>query len=340
MQVRRNTGRVARIFSCLPFLLVFVSGVSCSDPEAGNTLTIKGSTTVLPVAQIGAEVFMDRNPRVDISVQGGGSGVGIASLVDRTTQIATSSREIKKEEIERARAAGVHPHETIVAMDGIAVAVNPSNPVDNLTTEQIRDIYTGEVSNWRELGGPDREIVAISRDTSSGTFEAFEKLALDGLKVRPDALVTASNQVVNTTVAQTPGAIGYLGYGYLSDRVKAVSVDGIRPSGETIRSGRYPLARPLYLYTDGKPTGDAKRYVDFLLSEEGQRLVQEQGFIPVSEGGRLSDQGYEPRDKSWICSSSELREIRSALRVLRSEREGGLKTACLPFPEKRDRRAA
>jgi phosphate transport system substrate-binding protein len=154
--------------------------------------------------------------------------------------------------------------------------------------EQIRDIYTGEVSNWRELGGPDQQIVVISRDTSSGTFEAFEKLALDGLKVRPDALVTASNQVVNTTVAQTPGAIGYLGYGYLSERVKAVSVDGVRPSGETIRSGRYPLARPLYLYTDGKPTGDAKRYVDFLTQEEGQRLVEEQGFIPVRKGGRLS----------------------------------------------------
>ncbi len=339
MQVR-NTGCLARIFSCLLFLLVLVPVVSCSDPEARNTLTIKGSTTVLPVVQIGAEVFMDRNPRADISVQGGGSGVGIASLIDRTTRIATSSREIKAEEIERAKAAGVHPYEIVVAMDGIAVTVNPSNPVDNLTTEQIRDIYTGKVSNWQELGGRDREIVVISRDTSSGTFEAFEKLALDGLRVRPDALVTASNQVVNTTVAQTPGAIGYLGYGYLSDRVKTVSVDGVGPSGETILSGRYPLARPLYLYTDGKPAGAAKRYIDFLTQEEGQRLVQEQGFIPVRQGGRLSGQWYEPRGKSWIFSRSKLWGIRPALRVLRSERGGGLKTAGPPFPEQRDRRTA
>ena len=193
-------------------------------------------------------------------------------------------------------------------MDGIAVTVNPSNPTDNLTTEQIRDIYTGKVSNWRELGGPDREIVVISRDSSSGTFEAFEKLALDGLRVRPDALVTASNQVVNTTVAQAPGAIGYLGYGYLSDRVKAVSVDGVGPSGETIRSGRYPLARPLYLYTDGKPAGEAKRYIDFLTQEEGQRLVQEQGFIPVRQGGRLSGQWYEPQGKSRIFPAASCGE--------------------------------
>lgn len=283
-----NAGLSPRIFSCLLFLFVLVPAVSCSNPEAGSTLTIRGSTTVLPVAQIGAEVFMDRNPGADISVQGGGSGVGIASLIDGTTEIATSSRKIKAEELYRARAAGVHPCEIVVAMDGIAVAVNPSNPVDNLTREQIRDIYTAGVSNWQELGGPDWEIVVISRDTSSGTFEAFEKLALDGVKVRPDALVAASNQVVNTTVAQTPGAIGYLGYGYLSEKVKAVGVDGIRLSQETIRSGRYPLARPLYLYTDGKPAGEAKRYIDFLTQEEGQRLVQEQGFIPVRQGGRIS----------------------------------------------------
>ncbi|MCK9264468.1 MAG: phosphate ABC transporter substrate-binding protein [Deltaproteobacteria bacterium] len=280
MQVQ-SAGCFAHIFSRLLFLLIFAPVVSCFDPEAGPTLTIKGSTTVLPVVQIGAEVFMDRNPGVNVSVQGGGSGVGIASLIDRTTRIATSSRDIKAEELERARAAGVHPHETIVVMDGIAVVVNPSNRVDNLATEQIRDIYTGRTSNWQDLGGPDREIVVISRDTSSGTFEAFEKLALEGLKVRPGALVTASNQVVNTTVAQTPGAIGYLGYGYLSHRVKTMMVDGVRPSVETIRSGKYPLARPLYLYTDGKPAGEAKRYIDLLLSEEGQRLVQEQGFIPV-----------------------------------------------------------
>ncbi|HQM21957.1 MAG TPA: PstS family phosphate ABC transporter substrate-binding protein [Deltaproteobacteria bacterium] len=278
-----NTARLMNISRRFLCLIVLLPALSCSDPEANNIITIKGSTTVLPVAQIGAEVFMDRHPGADISVQGGGSGVGIASLIDGTTQIATSSRKIKKEETAKAKAAGVHPFETIVAMDGIAVAVNPSNSMDRLTTPQIRDIYTGKVSNWKEIGGDDREIVVISRDTSSGTFEAFEKLALDGQKVRPDALVTASNQVVNMTVAQTPGAIGYLGYGYLSDRVRAASVDGVRCSEETIRSGRYPLARPLYIYTNGRPTGEVERFIDFLLSEEGQRLVKEQGFISARE---------------------------------------------------------
>ncbi len=264
--------------------IVLVLALSCSDTEARKALTIKGSTTVLPVVQIGAEVFMERHPGVDISVQGGGSGVGIASLIDGTTHIATSSRKIKKGETARAEAAGVHPFETIVAMDGIALAVHPSNGKDSLTTVQIRDIYTGRISNWRVIGGDDREIVVISRDTSSGTFEAFERLVLAGKKVRPDALVTASNQVVNMTVAQTPGAIGYLGYGYLSDKVKAARIDGVRCSEETIRSGRYPLSRPLYIYTDGRPTGMAERFIDLLLSEEGQRLVQEQGFIGIRKG--------------------------------------------------------
>jgi phosphate transport system substrate-binding protein len=269
------------ICQCCFFIVVLMLVLSCSTSAANKSLTIKGSTTLLPVAQIGAEVFMDRNPKTDISVQGGGSGVGIASLIDRTTQIATSSRKIKEEEMARAKTAGIRPFETIVAMDGIAVAVNPSNIMNNLTIAQIRDIYTGKVSNWKMIGGEDREIVVISRDTSSGTFEAFQKLALDGRKVRPDAMVTASNQVVNMTVAQTPGAIGYLGYGYLSDKVKAVSVDGVRCSEQTIRSGEYPLARPLYIYTSGRPSGEVERFLDFLLSEEGQRLVREQGFIGV-----------------------------------------------------------
>ena len=328
----RNAGHFIHIFSRLLFLLVLMPAVSCSNPEAGSTLTIKGSTTVLPAVQVGAEVFMNRNPGVDVSVQGGGSGVGIASLIDRTTQIAASSREIRAEEIERARAAGVHPHETIIAMDGIAVAVNPSNPVDNLATEQIRDIYTGKVSNWQELGGPDCEIVVISRDTSSGTFDAFEKLALEGRKVRPDALVTASNQVVNTTVAQTPGAIGYLGYGYISGRVKAVGVDGIRPSGETIRTGSYPLSRPLYLYTDGKPAGEVKRYIDFLTREEGQRLVQEQGFIPLRQGGRYSGQWHGP---SGLASGDQA----GLSKCLSSKRKGHLRRG-RPLIEKRPRRVS
>lgn len=265
---------------CL-FLLGPALFLSCTDPGAENGLTIKGSTTVLPVVQIAAEVYMDRNPQADLSVQGGGSGVGIASLIDGTTRLASSSRRIKDRELQGARDSGISLHETVIAMDGIAVVINPSNRIQNLTVSQIRAVYTGATSNWKELGGEDLEIVVLSRDTSSGTFEAFEKLALGGRKVRPDALVTASNQVVNMTVAQTPGAIGYLGFGYVSDKVRAVNVNGVDPAIQSIRSGRYPLSRPLYIYTRGRPAGEAKRFLDFLLSEEGQRLVREQGFIDV-----------------------------------------------------------
>ncbi|MFY9398319.1 MAG: PstS family phosphate ABC transporter substrate-binding protein [Desulfomonilia bacterium] len=279
-----QTGKPRRFMNACLHCLVLLGPallLSCTDPQAENGLAIKGSTTVLPIVQVAAEVYMDRHPEAELSVQGGGSGVGIASLIDGTTRIATSSRRIKDQELVKARESGITIHETVIAMDGIAVVVNPSNNLQDLTIPQIRDIYTGAVSNWRELGGKDLKIVVLTRDTSSGTFEAFETLALDGEKVRPDALVTASNQVVNMTVAQTPGAIGYLGFGYVSEVVRAVRIDGAAPGIQSIRSGRYPLSRPLYIYTRGMPAGEAKRFLDFLLSEEGQRLVREQGFIDV-----------------------------------------------------------
>jgi phosphate transport system substrate-binding protein len=248
---------------------------------AGNAITIKGSTTVLPVAQAAAEVFMEKNPGVKISVQGGGSGVGIASLLDKTTDIADSSRKIKPEEIDKARASGVNPNEIAIALDGIAVIIHPTNSVKALTKAQIKDIYTGKVTNWSEVGGKDAKIVAVSRDTSSGTFEAFELLALNKEKVRPDALTTASNQAVAQTVAQTPNAIGYVGHGFLSPKVKAVTVDKIECTKQTIQSDKYPLSRYLYVYTDGKPAGNVQKFIDFLLSAEGQKLVVEEGFVEI-----------------------------------------------------------
>ena len=247
----------------------------------GNSITIKGSTTVLPVAQAAAEVYMEKNPGVKISVQGGGSGVGIASLLDKTTDIADSSRKIKPEEIENAKAAGVNPNEIPIALDGIAVIVHPTNAVKALTKTQIRDIFTGKITNWSEVGGKNAKIVAVNRDTSSGTFEAFETLALNKEKVRPDALTTASNQAVAQTVAQTPNAIGYVGHGFLSPRVKAVTVDKIACTKQTIQSEKYPLSRYLYVYTDGKPTGNVQKFIDFLLSAEGQKLVVQEGFVEV-----------------------------------------------------------
>lgn len=248
---------------------------------AGTDMTIKGSTTVLPIAQVAAEEFMEANPDINISVQGGGSGVGIASLLDGTTDIADASRKIKSKEIDKAKAAGINPYENIIAMDGIAVVVHPSNAIKNLSKDQIKAIYTGSISDWSKLGVKGGKIVVITRDSSSGTFETFENLALNKEKVRADALTTASNQAVAQTVAQTPGAIGYVGIGYLSGKIKDVTVDGSKCTKENIVKGKYPLSRPLFMYTNGKPAGNAKKFLDFVFSERGQKIVEEEGFVGI-----------------------------------------------------------
>lgn len=248
---------------------------------AAKTITIKGSTTVLPIAQSCAEAFMNKHLDVDISVQGGGSGVGIASIIDGTADIGDSSRPIKDQEKAEAKKNGVDVYVNIVAADGIAVIVHPSNPVNALTREQIKEIYTGKISNWRDVGGKNAKIVIVSRDSSSGTFEAFNELALEKKKVRPDALLHASNQAVATTITNTPGAIGYVGLGYLSSSVKAVTVNGIQANKANVVNGSYPLARNLYMYTNGKPEGAVKDFIDFIMSSEGQRLVDKDGFVAV-----------------------------------------------------------
>jgi len=257
--------------------------VSAGYSYAGRKgITIKGSTTVLPIAQACAEAFMDKNPKVSISVQGGGSGVGIASIVDGTANIGDASRPIKDKEINNAKEKGVNPIGHVVAKDGIAVIVNPSNKINTISRDQIKDIYTGTISNWSEIGGHGGKIVVISRDSASGTFEAFNELALKKAKVRPDALLQASNQAVATTVAKTPGAIGYAGLGYITSKIKAVTVDGIECNKETVLSGVYPLSRPLFMYTNGNPQGEVKQFIDFVLSNEGQKLVEENGYVGLN----------------------------------------------------------
>ncbi|HNS32482.1 MAG TPA: phosphate ABC transporter substrate-binding protein [bacterium] len=244
-------------------------------------IKITGSTTVLPIAQKTAEVFMNRYPDVRISVGGGGSGVGVAALIDGTCDIADSSRSMKSKEIQSAAAKGVNPKANVVALDGIAVIVNSSNRIENLTMQQVKDIYTGKISNWSQAGGNNAKIVVVSRDSASGTFEAFNELALGGGRVRRDALMQASNQAVATTVSQTPGGIGYVGLGYISGSVKAVSIDGVKPSKKTVLSRSYIYARPLFMYTDGEPKGTIKRYIDFVTGKEGQKLVEKIGFVGI-----------------------------------------------------------
>jgi phosphate transport system substrate-binding protein len=259
-------------------VLMLLSAVSCF---AADKIVMEGSTTVLPIAQRAAEEFMSKNPGIDISVRGGGSGVGIASLIDGSCDIGNSSRSMKDVELEKAAAKGKNPKANVIAMDGIVVVVNSSNNLSALTKKQLKDIYTGAASKWTDVGGSGSKIVVVSRDSSSGTFEAFGTLALDGQKVRPDAMMQASNQAVASIIDKTPGAIGYVGLGYVTDSVKAIPINGVEASKETVLTNKYPLSRPLFMYTNGVPKGAVKVFIDFMMSPEGQKIVDEEGFVAL-----------------------------------------------------------
>lgn len=271
-----------RIFIALTAVIAAVAlaaapWVFASDGE----ITIKGSTTVLPIAQSCAEAFMAQHPDITISVQGGGSGVGIASVIDGTADIGDASRPAKEKEFKTAKENGIALTENVVAMDGIAVIVHPGNPVNGLTKDQIKGIYTGKISNWKEVGGKNAKIVVISRDSSSGTFETFNELALEKERVRPDALMNASNNAVVQTVAKTPDAIGYCGIGYISGVIKAVPVDGTACTKANVVNGSYGLARKLFMYTNGAPQGLVAQFLEFVWSQDGQKLVDKAGFVAI-----------------------------------------------------------
>lgn len=269
--------RLRRIVVVATLVLAFAFGVWAQS----KSVNVVGSTTVFPIAQACAEKFMDVKKDVNVSVKGGGSGVGIAALIDGTCDIAMSSRAMKKEEIEKAKARGVNPVEHMIARDGLAIVVHPSNPVKALTVAQVRDIYSGKINNWKEVGGKDVKIVVVSRDTASGTYGSFHELVLKDEKLRGDALLLASNKAVAEAVAQTEGAIGYIGLGYVTDKVKTLEIEGVKPTMETVVNGTYKLSRPLFLYTNGEPKGAVKDFIDFILSPQGQKIVKDEGFVPV-----------------------------------------------------------
>lgn len=289
------------IFILLVLGLVFL-GIGCSGNENGSDssrgkeisseragsqeIFLKGSDTVLPLAQAEAEEFMNEYSGKSITVTGGGSGVGITALIDGEVDIATASREMRTEEIEAARVNGINPVEHTIAYDGISVIVNPRNSVSELTFSQLRGIYNGSFSNWKEVGGQDRPIVAISRDSSSGTYEYFKEEVLFGDEYRPDALTQPATGGIMGEVSQNPNAVGYIGVAYLDKSVKGLSLDSgngsAAPSPENITSGAYPLSRPLYFYTNGEPLGLTKEFIDFVMSEEGQKLISEVGYFPIN----------------------------------------------------------
>jgi phosphate transport system substrate-binding protein len=275
--------------------------MACQGPSPGTPVVSqpsalienKGSDTLVNLALAWAETYQAQNPHVRISVTGGGSGTGLAALINGTVDIANASRPIKQEELERAKADGIEPVEFIVARDAIAIIVNPNNPVERLSIDQLSDIYSGKINNWREVGGEDRPIVRLSRETNSGTHVYFLEHVLrkgnkeDRTLFSTDTLLLPSSEGISAEIRQNPNAIGYDGLGYVTEDLKVVAVAKdpagpfIMPSAETVNAKTYPIARDLYMYTPGEPQGEVARYLAWILSPQAQAIVTELGFVPI-----------------------------------------------------------
>jgi len=256
--------------------------VFTSTLEAKDKIVIKGSTTVLPITQKVSEAYMAKN-NVSITIEGSGSGNGIKSLIDSTCDIANSSREIKDSEIKSAADKGGKVKEITVAYDMIVPVVHPQNPIKNLTTAQLKGIYDGSIKNWKELGGKSGKIVVVSRETNSGTYEIWSEKIMDKKDIRRDALLQASSGAMVSTVSKNRLAIGYVGFGYINSSIQPIVVDGVQPTLENGKSGKFPISRKLYKYiNERKLTPATKKFIDFILGPEGQKLVKEAGFIPIN----------------------------------------------------------
>jgi len=283
----------ARFFSAVFSILILSLPFPVSFAADSEMMQIKGSDTMVNLAQAWAEEFMRQNREASIAVTGGGSGTGIASILSGTCDIAQSSRKMKAREFERAEATGEPIHETIVGIDGVVVIVHPSNPVSQLTMDQLSGIFTGKITNWKEVGGKDLEILLLSRDRNSGThIYILEEVLRGGNAKGPEefaatALMLPSSQSIALEVETSEFAIGYIGMGYVSPRQKVIAVakspeeSYVLPTLETAQSGEYPISRPLYLLTRGVPAGVVKNYIDFILSPEGQEIVRILDFVPL-----------------------------------------------------------
>jgi len=254
------------------------------DSGLSGALNVEGSDTMVNLANLWAEQFMTANPNVNIAVKGGGSGNGIAALINGTADFANASREMKPEEIDQAKANSVNAVETTVARDGIAVIVNPANSVTGLTMDQLGKIYRGEITNWKDVGGGDQEIVLLSRDSSSGTYEYFKEAVVGKDKnYAKSAKLLASSQAIVDETQGNAAAIGYVGVGYESSDIKVLEIDGVSASVETVSDNSYPISRKLYVYSNGEPTGVGKSFIDWILGPQGQKVVEDEGFVPVGQ---------------------------------------------------------
>ena len=286
------------LLACTLFLFVLSACSSSTDTTDTISTTAyienKGSDTIVNLALAWAEKYQGDHPDVRISVTGGGSGTGIAALVNGTVDIANASRKIKQEEVDEAESNGVDPVEHIIARDAIAVIVNPENPVNKLTLQQISDIYSGKITNWREVGGEDRPIVRLSRETNSGTHVYFLETVLrlgskeDKTLFSMDTLLLPSSEGIIAEVRQNPNAIGYDGLGYVPKDLKMIAIAKeaggvyVLPSIATVNDKSYAIARDLYMYTNREPPGIVKDYLDWILSPEAQQIVADLGFVPVN----------------------------------------------------------
>lgn len=275
--------RVAYLVLSMVLGLAFSTRGSYAQ-EGKAKIVIDGSTTVGPIAKAFAEYYMARQPEVNITVSESGSGNGAKSLINGTCDIATMSRFMKDTEMKAAVEKGVTPFPHVVAMDGVAVIVHPSNSVKALTIDQVRDVYMGKITNWRQLGGANRDIVVISRDTNSGTYETFEELVMKKERMAPGTEYVGSNGAVRQRVQSTRTAIGYVGLGFVDRTVKGLEISGVYPDVATVRSGTYPIARALYMFTNGPPKlgSHVHQFVTLHLTNKGQEIVEEIGFVPVT----------------------------------------------------------
>ena len=290
---KKNAKQIFVLVTTLVIALMLIFG--CSKRESGTgseqkLITIKGSDTMVHLASSWAETFMMQNPDIEVSVTGGGSGTGIAALLNGTTDICAASRKIKDKELQLALEKNIHPHEIAVAKDGIAVVVHPNNPVKELTLEQLSKMFTDKSLRWSDVGGPDEEILVLSRESSSGTYVFFQEMVLKKQDYMQDAKLMPATSAIIQSVSTDKSAIGYVGLGYAlaaKDKVKIISVKAddnspcVMPSDQTVKSGQYPIARPLFLYLNGEPQGTVKKFMDFCLSAAGQKVVTDTGYIAV-----------------------------------------------------------
>lgn len=277
MNIRGSAGRLLALAIVLPAMLI----AGCSSPggAAKTELTVTGSTTILPIAEVAAEMFHEQHSDLRVLVAGVGSSAGIESVSKGTSDIGTSSRDLKPQE------ASLGLVDTPVAFDAIAVIVHPSNPVRALTRKQAADIFEGKITNWKQVGGADELIWLVNRDEASGTREAFSKIVLGGEPFDPRSAVLPGTGQVRSVVADSRTAVGYISLGFVDKSVKALSIDGIQPTESTVADGTYPVSRVLHFFTKGEPKGLAKTYIDFVLSSAIQsKVVRDAGFLPVAEG--------------------------------------------------------